>query len=87
MAYAYALGQMAELCRFVGEDEKAANLQARSDAMVKAIRDNAWEGDRFVRCFDDNGGKIGSSTNKYAKLFLELYSSGLSAAEPRLSGV
>ena len=77
MAYAYALSQIAELCRFVGEDEKAANLQARSEAMTEAIRNNAWEGDRFVRCFDDNGGKIGSATNKYAKLFLETQSFAL----------
>lgn len=77
MAYAFALEEMVSLCSYLGEVELKARLAAQETAMRQALIDNAWDGDRFLRCYTDDGDVIGSSRNKYGRLFLETQSFAL----------
>ena len=71
IAYAQALCEMAELARFMGDSAKEANYLSRREAIMKAINDNAWDGEWYRRCYTDNGSPLGSVQNKYAKMFME----------------
>ena len=71
IAYAQALLEMAELARFMGNTDKEKNYLARREAIMKAINDNAWDGEWYRRCYTDNGSPLGSVENKYAKMFME----------------
>ena len=71
IAYAQALYEMAELARFMGDSAKEANYLSRREAIMKAINDNAWDGEWYRRCYTDNGSPLGSVQNKYAKMFME----------------
>lgn len=71
IAYAQALSEMAELAKFLGNTEKEKNYLDRRENIVKAINDNAWDGEWYRRCYTDLGKPIGSKENKYAKMFME----------------
>lgn len=74
MAYAHALDLMSELHSFLGNRERQADYTTRADAMRTAIRGSAWDGEWFVRCFDDDGNPVGSSTNEQGRIFLNAQS-------------
>ncbi len=82
--YAEALREMAALAEFMGETEKQQDFVVRRDSILNAINDNAWDGDWYTRCFDDNGRPIGSQINQYGKMFFESQAWGLisGAADP-----
>ncbi|MBQ8163862.1 MAG: hypothetical protein IJZ93_05830 [Clostridia bacterium] len=71
IAYAQALLEMAELAKFMGNTEKENNYLARRESIIKAINDNAWDGEWYRRCYTDLGKPLGSKENKYAKMFME----------------
>ncbi len=71
MAYVKALQDMSELSEFIGEKEKAENYTKRLTNIKQAINDNAWDGEWYCRCFDDNGDPLGSHKNKCAEIFIE----------------
>ena len=77
MAYVYALMELGAMCRAIGEEELAQTLAVREKAMRTALETNAFEGDRYLRCFADDGTPIGSKTSRYAKVFLEAQSFAL----------
>jgi cellobiose phosphorylase len=73
MAYAEALRQMIDLFAHL-KDGRAVSYQARYDNIRQAINDSAWDGDWYVRCFDDNGRAIGSDKSSEGKIFLNTQS-------------
>jgi cellobiose phosphorylase len=73
MAYAEALRQMVDMFVYL-EDERALSYQIRYDNIKKAINESAWDGDWYLRCFDDNGRAIGSRQNHQGKIFLNTQS-------------
>lgn len=74
MAYAEALRQMAELCRFIKLDKKSDEYLERYKVIGEAINSNAWDGKWYVRCFDDDGLPVGSDKNHEGKIFLNAQS-------------
>ncbi|MDX2429999.1 MAG: hypothetical protein QNK35_03635 [Bacteroides sp.] len=74
MAYAEALREMQALYKEMGEREKEADYSLRYERIKKAVNEHAWDGDWYVRCFDDNGRPIGSSSNEQGKIFLNAQS-------------
>lgn len=70
-AYAEAMQQMAGLSDHLGEIRKSAEYRMRYKKIKDAINRRAWDGQWYVRCFDDSGKRIGSSRNKYGKMFME----------------
>jgi len=73
MAYAEALLQMVDMFRFM-KDGRAKSYQSRYENIKKAINNTAWDGDWYLRCFDDNGRAIGSNQNHEGKIFLNTQS-------------
>ncbi len=74
MAYAEALNQMMEVYTFLGEKSKFTGYKNNYQRIKKAINSTAWDGDWFVRCFDDDGKPVGSDKNKQGKIFLNTQS-------------
>ena len=70
-AYVEAENQLAALYAFLGDTEKEADARRRAEAMKNAIAETAWDGEWFVRCFDDDGIKVGSKENDEGQIFSE----------------
>lgn len=73
MAYAEALLQMIDLFKFL-KDNRADAYQMRYNEIKKSINASAWNGDWYIRCFDDNGRAVGSKDNHEGKIFLNTQS-------------
>ncbi len=73
MAYAEALLQMEDLFSFC-KAKKAAAYHNRYQNIKQAINEFAWDGQWYVRCFDDNGRAIGSNQSHEGKIFLNTQS-------------
>lgn len=73
MAYAEALLQMIDLFAHM-KDSRAKAYQTRYENIKKAINESAWDGDWYMRCYDDNGRAIGSNQNNEGKIFLNTQS-------------
>jgi cellobiose phosphorylase len=69
--YAEALKEMSKLAGYLGDSAQKAEYDQRRRLILKAIDSNAWDGQWYTRCFDDNGRAIGSHQNQYGKMFLE----------------
>ncbi|NSW91031.1 MAG: hypothetical protein HPY74_10260 [Firmicutes bacterium] len=70
-AYAEALYQMADLAEYLNNDSKKRDYLERCKCIKDAINKTAWDGNWYIRCFDDNGNPIGTSTNEQGKIFIE----------------
>jgi len=73
MAYAEALRQMTDLFIYM-KDERAEAYHERYENIKKAINQSAWDGEWYVRCFDDNGRAVGSNESREGKIFLNTQS-------------
>ena len=71
IAYAEALREMAALMRFLGRPETEADYTRRRERIVAAINEQAWDGQWYLRCFDDDGRAIGSQQNRFGRIFME----------------
>jgi cellobiose phosphorylase len=76
MALGRALVEMKELAGYLGDKKLASSLAKKHKSVVKAVNSAAWEGDRYIRCIDDNGKAVGSKRNKKAGIFLNTQSWG-----------
>lgn len=74
MAYTHALNEMAALYDHIGSTEKAAATHHRAETMKAAIKDSAWDGSWFVRCFNDRGEAVGSHLNTEGSIYLNAQS-------------
>lgn len=70
-AYAEAMRQMAELAEHQGDLPRQKEYLSRYQAIKAAINQHAWDGNWFLRCFDDHGQPVGSSSNREAQIFIE----------------
>jgi cellobiose phosphorylase len=74
MAYAEALQQMTELFAFLNQDKKQVEYEERYRKIKEAVNQHAWDGNWYIRCFDDYGNAIGSDQNAEGKIFLNTQS-------------
>jgi cellobiose phosphorylase len=61
----------AELCRRVGQRDKADRADKHIAAMVAAIDQQAWDGEWYLRAYDSAGNKVGSHENQEGRIFIE----------------
>jgi cellobiose phosphorylase len=89
--YIVALKIMILLSEWLGKKSDTFYLQSCLKKQTHAIEDFAWDTDRWIRCTDDAGGKIGSQQSKYGKLWLNPQSwaviSGTGSLEQRKLGM
>ncbi|WP_309397934.1 GH36-type glycosyl hydrolase domain-containing protein [Cerasicoccus maritimus] len=69
MAYARALTDVAELYAYLGNERKEQAYMERYESMKKALNQEAWDGEWYVRCFDDDGRAIGSAADVQGRIF------------------
>ena len=70
MFYAAMLNLFIELLEHLGKDSEAVEVSFVRDALVKAVDDNCWDGEWYIRAFGEKNRKVGSRENKYGKIFL-----------------
>ncbi len=59
------------LCKHQGLDDEAAKAQAEIDKMNKNTMEHAFDGEWFLRAYDDFGKKMGSKECEEGKIFIE----------------
>lgn len=67
--YGKALLDMLDLCRLRGEDDRAAQYQAQYEQMKAIVNQCGWDGEWFVRYFDEQGQPVGSHTNAQGQIY------------------
>ncbi|HHV30014.1 GH36-type glycosyl hydrolase domain-containing protein [Acetivibrio mesophilus] len=60
-----------ELCKYMGLEEEAKKAQQHIDTMKETIIKHGYDGEWFLRAYDDFGRKIGSNENEEGKIFIE----------------
>ena len=61
--------RFAELCDHLGEHEEAKRWRRRARELVDAAEKHAWEGDRYLRGWYDDGTPLGSKDSDEARIF------------------
>ena len=64
-------GEYAALCRRVGLDGEARQVEQAVQDMEKAILTNGWDGQWFLRAYDANGQKVGSHLCREGQIYIE----------------
>ncbi len=63
--------ELAAIARHRGLEREAAGYLAETAKMDKTIRAHGWDGEWFVRAYDDFGNKVGSKECEEGKIFIE----------------
>ena len=69
--FTYAGPEYVALCKYKGDTAEADAAQAEIDKMKDKIKEFGWDGDWFIRAYDDLGRKVGSKENEEGKIFIE----------------
>jgi cellobiose phosphorylase len=68
--YGKALSAMIALLEYLGDEACAREYCAAYDEMRSRFESTAWDGEWYVRYFDDEGNPLGSSKNIYGQIYL-----------------
>lgn len=69
--FTYTGPEYVELCKIKGDIEGAKKAQAAIDNMKETILTHGFDGEWFLRAYDDFGKKVGSKENEEGKIFIE----------------
>ena len=69
--FVYVTPDYAAMCRLQGDEEEAKFAEEAAKKMEEAICTAGWDGEWYVRAYDDAGNKIGSHECKNGKIFIE----------------
>ncbi|HKL86265.1 MAG TPA: glycosyl transferase [Treponemataceae bacterium] len=68
--YGCALKEMIELADYQTDTKLAQTCRAWYDEMKKSVNETSWDGDWYVRYFDDKANPVGSVKNEFGKIWL-----------------
>jgi cellobiose phosphorylase len=60
-----------EICKRIGKEKEAKEAHKHINNMIDIINKHGWDGKWFLRAYDDNGDKVGSSKNEEGQIFIE----------------
>mgnify|MGYP002626186830 CR=1 FL=1 len=60
-----------EMCKIEGDNEEASKAEKLCKEMEEAICEKAWDGEWYLRAYDDAGNKIGSKECEEGQIFIE----------------
>ncbi|HEY5163341.1 MAG TPA: glycosyl hydrolase family 65 protein [Terriglobales bacterium] len=63
--------EMAEIARRFGNPADSDRYRAAAREMEAAVREHGWDGEWFLRAYDDSGNKVGSHSCGEGKIFIE----------------
>lgn len=69
--FCYIGDEYARLMAKVNNNSEAERAYAEVNKMRKIVMEHGWDGEWFVRAYDDFGKKIGSKENEEGKIFIE----------------
>ncbi len=69
--FVHAGTELAEIARRCGKSADADRYAAEVVKMEAAVREHGWDGDWFLRAYDDFGHKVGSHECEEGKIFIE----------------
>lgn len=67
--YGKALKELIELMEYKGDKETADIYRLWYNDMKESVNQEMWDGDWYVRYFDDEGKPLGSKENEYGSIF------------------
>lgn len=70
MQYVYVLRQMIELARARDDGRAEERLRAALESQLRAIAACAWDGEWWMRAFDDDGAPVGSKSCRHGQIWL-----------------
>ena len=77
--FVYVTPDYVQLCRLMGDEAEAKRAEELCKKMEEAICSVGWDGEWFVRAYDDFGNKIGSKECKDGQIFIETQGFGTMA--------
>ena len=63
--------EFAEICRRTGRGELAEEAQAAIRDMEQAVLEHGWDGEWYLRAYDDAGARIGSAASEEGRIYIE----------------
>ncbi len=69
--FTFIVPEYARLCKLLGKDEDANEAEIAVDKMREAIMRDGYDGEWFLRAYDDFGRKVGSKECEEGKIFIE----------------
>ncbi len=69
--FVYVADDYRDICIRRGEEKEAEYVVKEKQKMVAAVETAGWDGQWFLRAYDANGEKIGSSENKEGRIYIE----------------
>lgn len=60
-----------ELCREIGNEEECARAKKYVEEMKEVVLKHGYDGEWFLRAYDDFGNKVGSKENEEGQIFIE----------------
>jgi cellobiose phosphorylase len=69
--FVLACKEMADLAQSRGSGEEASKYLREAQKMEETVRKHGWDGDWFVRAYDDFGRKVGSKECTEGQIFIE----------------
>jgi cellobiose phosphorylase len=69
--FVYYGREFEEICKRIRKEEEAKEAHKHVNNMIDVINQYGWDGEWFIRAYDDNGDKVGSNENEEGKIFIE----------------
>ncbi|MDY2842410.1 MAG: glycosyl transferase, partial [Treponema sp.] len=69
--FVFVAPDYASMCRLMGDEKEAEFAEAESKKMEEKICTAGWDGEWFLRAYDDAGNKVGSKDCDDGKIFIE----------------
>ena len=69
--FAYIGPEYAAMCKLKGDEQEAQRAEAEIAKMNALVLEHGFDGDWFLRAYDDFGRKLGSKDNEEGKIFIE----------------
>ncbi len=63
--------EFVRMCEYLGNDDEAKQAKMDIKRMKEAILKHGYEGEWFLRAYDDAGKRIGSADNEEGKIYIE----------------
>lgn len=77
--FVYVAPDYAAMCRIMGDEQEAIFAEQAAQAMTDKICTAGWDGEWYLRAYDDAGNKIGSHECEDGKIFIETQGFGAMA--------
>jgi cellobiose phosphorylase len=69
--FVLAAREMAAIAAWRGLDEESAACLQQANRMADTVREHGWDGEWFLRAYDDGGRKVGSHECREGRIFVE----------------